>query len=65
MDIVFECIFEGKKLFRVVRGNPDVALFTGTASQCRRFMEVYQEKVAKAKNRDRRSARAVMVEPSI
>lgn len=57
MNIQFECIFEGKKLFQVVRTHGDSALFTGTASQCKRFMEIYQEKVTKARNRDRKPVR--------
>ena len=57
MDIRFECIFEGKKLYQVVREHNDAAIFTGTAAQCRRFMEVYQEKVSKARNRDRRAVK--------
>lgn len=57
MDICFECIFEGKKLFRVHRDGTDQPLFTGTMSQCKRFMEVYEEKVHKARGRDRKSSR--------
>ena len=59
MDIHFECIFEGKKLYQVVRTHGDMPLFTGTVSQCKRFMEVYQEKVTKARNRDRKSEKAI------
>src|SRR5262245_7333637 len=57
MDIRFECVFEGKKLYQVVREHSEIAVFTGTAAQCRRFMEVYQEKVSKARNRDRRPSK--------
>lgn len=61
MDIRFECIYEGKKLYQVVRPEGEAALFTGTVSQCKRFMEVYQEKVMKARNRDRKTLRVVQV----
>lgn len=56
MDIRFECIFEGKKLFRVQKPDSDHALFTGTMPQCKRFLDVYQEKIRKARSRDRRSS---------
>lgn len=56
MEIRFECIYEGKSLYQVIRENADAALFTGTMAQCRRFLEVYQEKVRKARHRDRRSS---------
>ena len=55
MDIRFECIFEGKHLFQVIREGVGTPLFTGTSAQCNRFMEVYQEKVMKARYRDRKS----------
>jgi hypothetical protein len=62
MDICFECIFEGKRLYRVVRSaGSETSLFTGTAHQCKRFIEVYQEKVMKARFRDRRSQRDLQV----
>ncbi|MSR75568.1 MAG: hypothetical protein EXS14_08905 [Planctomycetes bacterium] len=53
MDTRFECIFEGKRIFQVFRSGADAALFTGTRAQCQRFLEVYTEKVQKARNRDR------------
>lgn len=53
MGTRFECIFEGKRIFQVYRDGSDAALFTGTKTQCQRFMEVYSEKVQKARNRDR------------
>ena len=57
MEIRFECFFEGKQLFQVMRESSEHALFTGTSSQCQRFMQVYQEKVMKARYRDRKSQR--------
>lgn len=64
MEIRFECFFEGKPLFQVLRESTDQALFTGTSSQCQRFMEVYQEKLAKARQRDRKSYRPLSVATS-
>jgi len=55
MEIRFECIFEGKHLFQVTRVGTGTSLFTGTSPQCQRFMEVYQEKMMKARYRDRKS----------
>ncbi|MAG56768.1 MAG: hypothetical protein CMJ83_10795 [Planctomycetes bacterium] len=55
MEIRFECIFEGKHLFQVIREGTGIALFTGTSAQCERFLEVYEEKVLKARYRDRKS----------
>ena len=55
MEVRFECIFEGKKLFQVVKPETQDPLFTGTMPQCRRFLDVYEEKVAKARYRDRRA----------
>ena len=57
MDISFECIFEGKKLFRVVKPATELPLFTGTMAQCKRFLDVYNEKARKARHRDRKSGR--------
>ena len=56
MNIRFECMFEGKSLFQVFRGEENPSLFTGTRAQCQRFLEVYEDKVRKARFRDRRSA---------
>lgn len=53
MDIRFECIYQGKRLFQVYR-EADWPLFLGTFPQCRRFIEVYNEKVLRSRNRDRR-----------
>lgn len=53
METRFECIFEGKRIFQVFREGADAAIFTGTRTQCQRFLEVYMEKVQKARNRDR------------
>ncbi|HGY92338.1 MAG TPA: hypothetical protein ENK43_14310 [Planctomycetes bacterium] len=53
METRFECIFEGKKLFRVV--NNSATLFTGTWSQCERFKDVYKEKVRKSRLRHSRA----------
>ncbi len=61
MDIRFECIFEGKSLFQVFRKDTNLYLFTGTMAQCKRFMEVYHEKVRKARYRDRKSARHLQI----
>ena len=55
MEIRFECIFEGKYLYQVIREGTGTPLFTGTSAQCERFLEVYQEKVMKARYRDRKS----------
>jgi hypothetical protein len=57
MEIRFECIFESKYLYQVLREGGAIPLFTGTSAQCQRFMEVYQEKVMKARYRDRKSQR--------
>jgi len=46
MQIEFDGVAEGKKIYRVKRG-PDRPLFMGTLDQCRRFVEVYKEKVLK------------------
>jgi len=61
MDIRFECIFESKNLYQVFRRDSELNLFTGTLAQCRRFMEVYHEKVRKARNRDRKSSRSLQL----
>jgi len=61
MDIRFECIYEGKSLFQVFRKDNDSPLFTGTMAQCRRFLEVYSEKVRKARHRDRKSSRDLQI----
>lgn len=61
MDICFECIFEGKKLFRVLRGGSETPLFTGTMAQCRRFLEIYEEKTSRSRQRGGRSERRVSV----
>ena len=55
MDICFECIFEGKKLFRVLKPESETSLFTGTMPQCQRFLDVYTEKMRKARHRERKS----------
>ena len=53
METRFDCIFEGKKIFQVVKNtNP---LFTGTWAQCERFKDVYNEKVQKSRLRHRRA----------
>lgn len=62
MEIRFECIFEGKHLFQVIREGAGTPLFTGTSAQCNRFMEVYQEKVMKARYRDRKSLKRLQRE---
>ncbi|MAB91223.1 MAG: hypothetical protein VX913_13715 [Planctomycetota bacterium] len=65
MDIRFECIFEGKHLFQVVREGAGTPLFTGTSAQCNRFMDVYQEKAMKARYRDRKSLKRLQQERAI
>ena len=52
METRFECIFEGKKIFQVVKNT--TPLFTGTWAQCERFKDVYNEKVMKSRYRNRR-----------
>ena len=49
MEIEFEAFFEGKKIFNV-RKSGKKTLFTGTIDQCRRFLDVYREKVLKQTN---------------
>ncbi len=61
MNIRFECLFEGKSLFQVFRDDTHAPLFTGTMAQCQRFMEVYTEKVRKARFRDRRPVKDLQV----
>jgi hypothetical protein len=58
MDVRFECVFEGKRLYVVVAPDGEQVLFTGTVPQCRRFIEVYREKVERARMRDRKGNRS-------
>jgi hypothetical protein len=44
MDIAFKEEIHGKRLFRVFH-IPDVDLFVGTMTECRRYVEIYSEKV--------------------
>jgi hypothetical protein len=60
MDIRFDCVFEGKKLFQVYK-EVDWPVFTGTFPQCKRFIQVHHEKIAKNRFRERRSPRPVPV----
>ncbi len=46
MEIEYEAIFEGKKIYNV-RRRGHKTLFTGTIDQCRRFLDIYREKVTK------------------
>lgn len=46
MEIEFEAVHEGKKIFNVKRRG-DKNLFTGTLEQCKRFIDVYKQKVLK------------------
>jgi len=46
MEIKYESVHEGKKIFNV-RKSGDKTLFTGTLDQCKRFIDVYKEKVLK------------------
>ncbi|NRA97560.1 MAG: hypothetical protein HRU14_15300 [Planctomycetes bacterium] len=65
MEIRFECIFEGKHLFQVIRGGTGTPLFTGTSAQCNRFLDVYQEKAMKARYRDRKSLKRLQQERAL
>ena len=60
METRFECIFEGKKIFQVVRNA--APLFTGTWAQCERFKDVYNEKVMKSRFRNRRQGERMRAE---
>jgi hypothetical protein len=44
--IDFEALHDGKKIFNVCKVG-DKTLFTGTLDQCKRFIDVYKEKVLK------------------
>jgi hypothetical protein len=46
MEIEFEAVHEGKKIFNVKRRG-EKNLFTGTLDQCKRFIDVYKQKVLK------------------
>ena len=46
MEIEFEAEYDGNKIFNVRRIG-EKKLFTGTLEQCRRFIDVYREKVLK------------------
>ncbi len=48
MEVRFDCVFEGKRIFQVVHSQSDAALFTGTAAQCKRFLEIHHEKADRA-----------------
>lgn len=52
MEVRFECVAEGKRLYQVMHFDGETPLFTGTPAQCRRFIEVYQEKVLKSRMRE-------------
>lgn len=56
METRFECIYEGKRIFQVVRDTRP--LFTGTWSQCERFKDVHNAKVMKSRFRSRKASRA-------
>jgi hypothetical protein len=59
VEIRFECVFEGKRLYQVLRREAGQVIFTGTTPQCRRFLDIYLEKVARARPRDRRMPRTI------
>ena len=54
METRFDCIFEGKKIFQVLKDS--TALFTGTWAQCERFKDIYNEKTQKSRFRSRRAS---------
>ncbi|HYC78050.1 MAG TPA: hypothetical protein VEI02_10520 [Planctomycetota bacterium] len=58
MEVKFERVFEGKRLFQVVGHDGETSLFTGTNAQCKRFIEVYLEKLERDRKRDRRPRRS-------
>ncbi len=46
MEIEYEAVHDGKKIFKV-RKTGNKPLFTGTLEQCKRFIDVYREKILK------------------
>jgi len=46
MEIEFESVHDGTKIFKVRKAG-EKPLFTGTLEQCKRFIDVYKEKVLK------------------
>ena len=49
MEVRFDCVFEGKRLFQVIHFDGETSLFAGTFSQCKRFIEVHEEKAGRAR----------------
>ena len=58
MDVKYERRCEGKRLFHVLAPDGETSLFTGTNAQCKRFIEVYHEKLERDRKRDRRHRRS-------
>lgn len=44
MDVVFHCIQEGQKFYRVVLNGREI--FVGAREECARFIEIHNRKVA-------------------
>jgi hypothetical protein len=58
MEVRFDRIVEGKRLFQVVSHDGESSLFTGTNAQCLRFIEVYKAKLDRDRRRERRPRRS-------
>lgn len=55
MDILFHCIQDGHKLYRVVRNGRQI--FVGTEGECDRFVEIHNQKVAQEQLEQARTPR--------
>ncbi len=55
MTTRFYCRWRGQKLFRVLKGRDE--LFCGTADECRRYIEIYRVKEARARLAEDRDPR--------
>ena len=58
MEVRFDRVFEGKRLFQVLGFDGESSLFTGTNSQCKRFIEVHKAKLERDRRRERRPRRS-------
>jgi hypothetical protein len=58
MDVRFDRIVEGKRIFQVLSHDGESSLFSGTNAQCRRFIEVHLAKLDRDRRRERRSRRS-------
>jgi hypothetical protein len=58
MEVRFDRMVEGKRLFHVVSYDGESSLFTGTNAQCLRFIEVYKAKLERDRRRERRPRRS-------